>query len=74
MSSGVVTSIVRSLRIVSPLTRAREHATIEDVQALDIVEITDLPVYAVDPLTYQSTKKLQRFIVGDGLSLKPFRG
>jgi hypothetical protein len=72
MSSGHVAGWVNRIRIVSPLTRAREDATIHDVQAKDIIEILDQPVYTVDPKTYESTTTLQRFLVGDnGSSLSP---
>ncbi len=71
----MIQSLANSIRLI----RRRDDIhvprliLVSELQPLDVIEIPDRPVYRVDPKTRRSREELQRFEVGEGLSLKPVR-
>ena len=62
-------SPIRYVRIVAPAHRVKERASVEELQPGDTIEIPDVAIRRVDPVTRKATNELQRFVVGDSSTL-----
>lgn len=60
----MLTSTIRYVRIIAPAHRAKERASVDEVQAGDTIEIPDVAIRRVDPVTRQVTNEFQQFVVG----------